>query len=112
MASVGRIGVTGIRVAWTTLPSEAAAKLLAEKVITENLAACAQVSGPITSFYHWEGKVQNDTEWRVTFKFPDMREETLARFVHANHPYTTPQWVSTEATGSEAYVAWTKDSAK
>lgn len=37
----------------TTTDTEAAAAELARGIIEARLAACAQIIGPIRSFYHW-----------------------------------------------------------
>ncbi len=55
-------------VASTTDNEEAAARALAAGVIEVKLGACAQIVGPITSVYRWQGKVQADQEWRVEIK--------------------------------------------
>eukprot|EP01013_Petalomonas_cantuscygni_P032060 TRINITY_DN58474_c0_g1_i1.p1 TRINITY_DN58474_c0_g1~~TRINITY_DN58474_c0_g1_i1.p1 ORF type:complete len:164 (+),score=12.70 TRINITY_DN58474_c0_g1_i1:80-571(+) len=103
-----------LRVGWTTCSSKDAAEKLARTLIDSRLAACAQVSGPVTSFYSWRGEVQNDVEWRVTVKYPagsDEEERKLAAFIKKHHEYDLPQWVSVAATGSDEYVSWVSDMA-
>ena len=58
-----------VAIALTTLPSRDEADRLAADAVAAGLAACAQVDGPIRSHYVWEGKVENEDEFRVTFKF-------------------------------------------
>src|SRR2546421_13095537 len=48
----------------STTDNEQAARALAAGAIDARLGACAQVVGPITSVYRWEGKVQTEQEWR------------------------------------------------
>ena len=36
-------------------------------MVERQLAACAHIA-PIESFYRWQGAVQNDTEFKITFK--------------------------------------------
>ncbi|MEY4025529.1 MAG: hypothetical protein RL438_1042, partial [Actinomycetota bacterium] len=57
-----------VAIALTTLPSREEADRLAADAVAAGLAACAQVDGPIRSHYTWEGKVESEDEFRVTFK--------------------------------------------
>ena len=56
-----------------TAGSSEEARRLADAAVEARLAACAQISGPITSVYRWEGSIQADEEWRVVFKTADDR---------------------------------------
>ena len=97
----------GVLVAWTTLPSKAEADTLAAGAVAARLAACAQVDGPNRSHYVWEGKVESEDEFRVTFKFAASKGADLEAWVHARHPYAVPQWLSFAADhASPAYRAW------
>lgn len=80
-------------IAWTTLASEGAAKLLARQLVETDLAVCAQVDGPIRSFYRWEGEICNDSEWRIMVKFLSAKSDAIESYLHAEHPYDTPEWV-------------------
>jgi periplasmic divalent cation tolerance protein len=96
-----------IGIAWTTLPSREEADRLAADAVAAGLAACAQVDGPVRSHYTWEGKVESEEEYRVTFKFPADRTAALESWVHARHPYSVPQWLAIRADhASPAYRAW------
>jgi periplasmic divalent cation tolerance protein len=94
----------------STIDSEDAARSLAAGAVAANLGACAQVVGPITSVYRWEGAVQNDTEWRVEIKTAADRVAALVDYIKANHSYDTPEIVATPITGGSAeYLAWVVD---
>ena len=56
-----------IQVATTTGNREDAQRIAAE-LVDKRLAACVQLGGPITSFYHWEGKLETSQEWMLTVK--------------------------------------------
>ena len=53
-------------VAWTTTSNRADADRLATGAVEARLAACAQIDGPITSHYYWEGKLERAEEFRVS----------------------------------------------
>lgn len=97
-----------LRVALTTLPSREAAATLAREAAAGGLAACAQVEGPVRSHYRWQGEVRSDEEWRVTFKVAAEGEAGLRAWVHARHPYSTPQWVVLAADASRGYLDWVR----
>ena len=94
-------------VAWTTTANRADADRLARGAVEARLAVCAQVDGPVTSHYHWEGKLEQAEEFRVCFKYLPANASSLSAWVHNHHPYTIPQWieVSTENVG-EKYLSW------
>ena len=94
-------------VAWTTTAHRTDAERLAKGAVETRLAACAQVDGPITSYYHSEGKLEQAEEFRVWFKYLPANASALGAWVQNHHPYTTPQWieVGTENVG-EKYLSW------
>ncbi len=81
-------------VIFTTCGSKEDADKLARLLVEKRLAACAQVSGPITSFYWWEDKLQEDTEWQVKFKVLASNFEKAECLIKANHPYDLPQIIA------------------
>src|SRR5688500_5362169 len=54
--------VTGCCQVTTTLPDSAAAERLALLLVEERLAACAQVLGPVSSTYRWQGATERASE--------------------------------------------------
>lgn len=100
-----------LRVALTTLPRRDDAESLAAGAVEAGLAACAQVEGPVTSHYRWEGKACREEEWRLVLKTDPRRLQDLAAWIAARHPYRTPQWVVLAADGSAGYVDWVRGDA-
>ena len=78
-------------IAMTTFSQQAAATQMAQRVIRARVAACAQVEGPIESYYHWNGEEHHDTEWRLTMKTTAAAETRLRQLVHKHHPYELPR---------------------
>lgn len=96
-------------IATTMVANSAAAERLADGAIAQNLAACAQVEGPVHSHYVWQGRKSVAQEWRVVFKFLPEQEAGLAAYVHAAHDYDTPQWIVVEAARvGEKYLSWAR----
>jgi len=73
----------------TTVGTLADARSLARSLVESHLAACAHIV-PIESFYHWQGAVQNDTEFKVTFKARAEHYARLEAAIRAQHPYELP----------------------
>lgn len=91
----------------TTTDNPEEAQRLSATAVEARLAACGQVSSPITSTYWWEGKVETATEYRIDFK---TRRELAARLVDhitAAHSYDTPEVIVTPIEGGNpAYLMW------
>ena len=94
-------------VAWTTTAKRADADRLAKGAVEARLAACAQVDGPVTSYYHWEGKLEQAEEFRVWFKYLPANASLLSGWVHNHHPQAVPQWIEVSAENvGEKYLSW------
>ena len=99
--------MSDIMIGWTTAGDENAAKTLAEELVHSKLAACVQLDSPITSWYEWNGKVENETEYRLAIKFPAANAHKIKEWLGEHHPYEEPQWIVVSATDSmEGYRKW------
>ncbi|NGO71437.1 divalent-cation tolerance protein CutA [Streptomyces boncukensis] len=91
----------------TTIDSEERARALAAGAIERRVAACAQVGGPVRSFFRWEGAVQSEDEWQVQFKTPAARYDALEAYLHEAHAYEVPEILAAPvARASAAYAEW------
>ena len=91
----------------TTTDSADAAAALARSAVTARLAACAQVDGPVTSTYWWQGEVETAQEWRVLYKTTAERYPALEAHIKAEHSYDTPEVIVGEIpAGSREYLEW------
>lgn len=91
----------------TTADSVERAETLAGEAVRRGLAACAQVSSAIVSFYRWQGELQRDREWQVLLKTTAARYAELERYLKEAHPYDEPEIIATEVVrGSPGYLAW------
>lgn len=87
------------------------AKLIAETLVFERFAACAQIGSPITSIYRWKGKVENSEEFPIYIKTsPKKLEAAIARLSEI-HPYECPQILFREENSSKSYAQWCAQSA-
>ncbi|MGP4114975.1 divalent-cation tolerance protein CutA [Streptomyces sp. 4N509B] len=91
----------------TTTDSREEAERLARSAVEARLAACAQIDGPVTSVYRWDGEVTADQEWRVLYKTTADRYEALEAHLLGAHSYDTPEVIAADIThGSAGYLAW------
>ena len=67
------------------------AEKLAAEVVSLGLAACAQVEGPIASFYTWQGRLERTEEFRLCLKCLSDKLPALEIHVLGHHPYDTPE---------------------
>ncbi len=80
---------------------------LADAVVGRRFAACAQIVGPITSVYWWDGKVTRSQEWLVLFKTTAERFGDLAGCVREVHSYDVPEIIAVPvAIGTADYLGW------
>lgn len=90
----------------TTVGSQSDARDLAHKLVGHGLAACAQISN-IESIYRWEGKIAQETEWRLVLKTTSERLDALQSGLKAAHPYEVPQILTLKIDqANAAYVQW------
>jgi periplasmic divalent cation tolerance protein len=74
---------------FTTVGSEDEAKRIARALVERRLAACVQISR-IESFYHWDGAVQNEPEYRLLIKTVDERYSAVEATIRELHSYELP----------------------
>ncbi|QGV80750.1 divalent-cation tolerance protein CutA [Streptomyces ficellus] len=91
----------------TTTDSAEKAQELARGAVEARLAACAQISGPVTSVYHWRNAIETSQEWQVLFKTTEARYPSLEAHLTTVHDYETPEIIATPVVrGSAGYLAW------
>lgn len=94
----------------TTWPAHHDAAPLARTLVEERLAACVGVLPEMRSYYRWAGGVQDEAERQILIKTTRGRLEALRARVGVLHPYDVPEWLVLGAEGSQAYVAWLRES--
>jgi len=90
----------------TTTATAQEAQSLAQAIVEARLGACVQIQ-PIQSIYRWQGRLCNETEFRLSVKTPQAHYAALERFIGAHHSYETPEIVQIAiSAGSAAYLQW------
>jgi len=92
---------------YITAPDRDSALAIARTLVEERLAACANVLGPITSVYRWEGKVHEEDEVALIAKTTEERLPALIERAKAIHPYQVPCIVAWPIfAGHTPYLHW------
>ncbi len=90
-----------------------AAKLLAQQLIDEHLAACVQIQEGIQSVYRWDGKICDDTEVLFSAKSSPSQWQLIEAFIKSHHPYQLPEILALKpAEYSQAYGVWINEESR
>jgi periplasmic divalent cation tolerance protein len=93
-----------------TFPTEELAQRTAERLVTEHLAACAQILGSIRSFYVWKEKREESREILLLAKTKTVLFDRLVDAVREEHPYDCPQIIALPIlAGNADYLEWLDD---
>lgn len=80
---------------------------IGRSLVERRLAACANLLGPIRSFYWWDGTVQDDAEVALIAKTRAELVPELTAAVRAMHSYQVPCVVALPiAGGNPDFLAW------
>ena len=91
----------------TTTETETDAQAIARAVVEQRLAGCAQIVGPITSVFWWQGQIEMAEEWLCLFKSRRDLYAALELAILAVHSYDVPEILAMPVTaGSKGYLEW------
>lgn len=91
----------------TTISNRDEGVMIAQNAVRKRLAACAQLSERIESFYWWKDNIENSVEYVLSLKTTEKRYKELEQFIKDNHSYETPEIVATFAERiSKEYGEW------
>ena len=93
-----------------TCPNEEISDQIASSLLDQKLAACVNMTTPVSSLYTWEGEINRDEEMLLIVKSRADLFEDLIPAVKAVHPYDVPEIIALPIImGSEDYLGWIKD---
>lgn len=103
---------TRFRLVLVTCATLEEARKIARGVVENHLAACVNiVTHAVESFYTWEGKLENSSEYLLMIKTTEERLEELQKEILRLHSYDTPEFVVLPiVAGSEDYLKWLAES--
>ena len=93
--------------ACSTFPDIETARRIARQLVTENLAACANIIPAVESIYRWQDKIENAEETLVFFKTMAARYAAFQDRLKSLHPYEVPEIICLRiADGLPEYLRW------
>jgi len=93
--------------ALSTFPDAETARRIAQQLVAENLAACANIIPAVESIYRWQDKIENAAETLVFFKTTAARHGAFQDKLKSLHPYEVPEIICLRiADGLPEYLRW------
>lgn len=102
-----------LRLVYITTGNREEARKIGEKLVQEQLAACANIIDGMESIYRWKDKVESDKECILIAKTTYSNVGRLTKRVKELHSYDVPCIISfnlAEQEGNEEYLDWLSDS--
>lgn len=95
---------------YVTASSEAEALLISRTVVSERLAACANLLGPVKSVYWWDGKICEGAEVALVLKTAEEQKTKLIHRIKQLHAYDCPGITCLPiADGNPDFLAWIRE---
>ena len=94
-----------LKLIYLTVPDERVAKIIAQAIVTERLAACVNILPAIKSHYIWENQYTQTEEILLLAK--TAKEQELIARVKELHPFDTPCIVALDINGgNQDFLDW------
>lgn len=94
-------------IVFCTCPNEEIGRKIAEKLVTDKIAACVNIVPGLESIYRWQGQICKDKEMMLIIKSSSDKYNQLENSIRAIHPYETPEIIAvTISNGYEKYLEW------
>ncbi len=94
-----------------TTPNKEEAVKIVRSLLKEKLIACANILGPISSLFWWQGKIDDENEFLVFMKSRKSLFERLSERVMEIHSYDVPEIIALPIIeGSPPYLDWLRAS--
>lgn len=94
-----------------TVGSKLEGEKITQNLLSQKIIACANVVGPITSHFHWAGKIDRAEEYLVIMKSRIDLFDELSERVVAMHSYEVPEILALPIlSASRSYIDWLEQS--
>ena len=93
-----------------TCPPGRTAEHLAQSLVEGRLAACVNITSPVTSIYRWKNNIEKDEEALLVIKTSAAGWPALEQAILELHPYELPEIIALPLSGgNERYLNWVGD---
>jgi len=100
-----------VLLALSTFPDIEAARHIAQQLVTEKFAACANILPSVESIYRWKEKIESGNETLVLFKVSEDRQTAFQEKLKSLHPYEVPEIIFVPVSaGLPDYLRWVEES--
>ncbi|MEW7974664.1 MAG: divalent-cation tolerance protein CutA [Candidatus Thiodiazotropha endolucinida] len=90
-----------------TAPDRETALKLSRSLLEQRLAACVNLSPPVTSVYHWQGRLEESEEILLLIKTTKQQYNNVEATLRAQHPYELPEIIAVPVEqGLGDYIDW------
>ena len=90
-----------------TTANKQEAENIVQQLLKERFIACANIVGPVSSFFRWSNEIEKAEEYLVLMKSRENIFEKLTKKVKKLHSYEVPEIVALPIVeGSKAYLGW------
>lgn len=90
-----------------TTASKQEAENITQQLLKQRLIACANITGPVSSLFHWSEKLEKAEEYLIFMKSREDLFDKLAETVKALHSYEVPEILALPVVDvSKEYLAW------
>ncbi len=94
-------------VVFMTASDKKEALKIVRRLLNERLIACANIVGPVSSLFWWEGKIDEASEFLVIMKSRKDLFKRLSERVKETHSYEVPEVLELPITeGLPSYLEW------
>ncbi len=88
-------------------PNQAVAEQIAHSLVDKQLAACVNITAPVTSIYRWQGETESAEERLLLIKTRNNVYPSLEQAIQELHPYELPEIIAVPLErGERQYLNW------
>jgi periplasmic divalent cation tolerance protein len=99
-----------ILLALSTFPDAEIARRISSLLVTERLAACANIFPSVESIYRWKEKIESGSETFVFFKVSEDKQTAFQDKLRSLHPYDVPEIIFVPVAGGlPEYLRWVSE---
>jgi periplasmic divalent cation tolerance protein len=99
-----------ILLALSTFPDAETARQISNQLVSERVAACANILPAVESIYRWKDEIESGNETLVFFKLSEDSQSAFQARLRTLHPYEVPEIIFVPVVdGLPEYVRWVAD---